>query len=412
MNSAQQQSAYKKLSRLKVGALFMEMGTGKTKVALDLVAHKSHKINYILWVCPYSLKSEIKSECQKWHPELNLDVVGVESIGMSDNIYINTLIKVKNHKSFVIVDESLKIKNKNAKRTKRLIEIGKYAQYKLILNGTPISKNCLDLWSQMEFLSPKILNMTYRQFKNTYTEYYLRGELRGVVKSQCNIDHLISLISPYIYDSKLDINPEKYEYNSYYSMTKKEIDSYELLKDEILSSFIYEDSRLDFYVLTTKLQKFYVNAQYKYELLDKKIHEINDKVIVFVKFVSSIPNDALAITGEMNTEKRNKVLKEFKESNDPIPLYITYGCGSYGLNLQYCHNMIFAEHTFDYAQKIQAEARIYRMGQSKDVNYYNLWCDVGLEDLIMKSLNKKTSLLDDVKKEIERDGLKKWLKNM
>lgn len=31
-----QQLAFDKLSRLKVGALFMEMGTGKTKVALDL----------------------------------------------------------------------------------------------------------------------------------------------------------------------------------------------------------------------------------------------------------------------------------------------------------------------------------------------------------------------------------------
>ena len=33
-----QRRAVNKLRRLKVGALFMEMGTGKTKVALDLMS--------------------------------------------------------------------------------------------------------------------------------------------------------------------------------------------------------------------------------------------------------------------------------------------------------------------------------------------------------------------------------------
>ena len=86
-NSTLQQSAFDKLSKLKVGALFMEMGTGKTKVALDLLHYKQHKVNYMLWICPCSLKCEIETERQKWHPDLTLDVVGCESIGSSDRIY-------------------------------------------------------------------------------------------------------------------------------------------------------------------------------------------------------------------------------------------------------------------------------------------------------------------------------------
>ena len=50
-NSNVQQRAINKLNRLKVGALFMEMGTGKTKVALDLMAYKK-KADYLLWICP------------------------------------------------------------------------------------------------------------------------------------------------------------------------------------------------------------------------------------------------------------------------------------------------------------------------------------------------------------------------
>ena len=142
-----QRRAVNKLRRLKVGALFMEMGTGKTKVALDLMADRQKKVEMNVWVCPCSLKATIEEERQKWHPELSLTVVGVESIGASDRIFLNLLNEMAPHNNrvFLVVDESLKIKNIKAKRTKRLLELSNYASYKLILNGTPLSKNILDL---------------------------------------------------------------------------------------------------------------------------------------------------------------------------------------------------------------------------------------------------------------------------
>ena len=57
-----QEKAFEKLSKLKCGALFMEMGTGKTKVALDLINSKLNKIDYVLWICPVSIKNEIEAE--------------------------------------------------------------------------------------------------------------------------------------------------------------------------------------------------------------------------------------------------------------------------------------------------------------------------------------------------------------
>ena len=91
-----QEKAFEKLSKLKVGAIFSETGTGKTKVALDLMASKAHKVDYLLWICPFSIKHEIESEKEKWHPELIFDVVGVESIGQSDRIYLQTMKKMEN----------------------------------------------------------------------------------------------------------------------------------------------------------------------------------------------------------------------------------------------------------------------------------------------------------------------------
>ncbi len=380
----------------------MEMGTGKTKVALDLINSKSNKIDYILWICPFSIKNEIIKERDKWYPAMKIDVVGCETIGSSDRTYLEILKKVATSKTFIVVDESLKIKNINAKRTRRIIEFGGYAQYKLILNGTPITKNVIDLWAQMEFLSPKILKMSFNQFKNTYCEYYIRGRLKGMVKKQHNIEHLISLIEPYIFDCDLDIEAKKMYYNYFYDV---DMFQYSSLKNELLECI----TNIDFFVLTTKLQQFYTT--YKEEMLKELLGQINDQVIIFVKYLDSIPAGANKIVGDMNTKERKQVIDKF-ERGDFKELYITYGCGSYGLNLQFCRNIIFAEHCFDYSQRIQAEARIYRIGQNYDVNYYNLWCNVGLEKMIQSSLNKKSNLLNEIKKEIDKKGennLKKLL---
>lgn len=380
----------------------MEMGTGKTKVALDLINSKSNKIDYILWICPFSIKNEIIKERDKWYPSIKIDVVGCETIGSSDRTYLEILKKVATSKTFIVVDESLKIKNINAKRTRRIIEFGGYAQYKLILNGTPITKNVIDLWAQMEFLSPKILKMSFNQFKNTYCEYYIRGRLKGMVKKQHNIEHLISLIEPYIFDCDLDIEAKKMYYNYFYDV---DMFQYSSLKNELLECI----TNIDFFVLTTKLQQFYTT--YKEEMLKELLGQINDQVIIFVKYLDSIPAGANKIVGDMNTKERKQVIDKF-ERGDFKELYITYGCGSYGLNLQFCRNIIFAEHCFDYSQRIQAEARIYRIGQNYDVNYYNLWCNVGLEKMIQSSLNKKSNLLNEIKKEIDKKGennLKKLL---
>lgn len=400
-----QELAFEKLSKLKVGALFMEMGTGKTKVALDLIASNKSKVDYILWICPFSIKDEIKREIAKRHSELDIEVVGCETISMSSIKYLDILTKVSRSKTFIVVDESLKIKNLTAKRTKRILELGEYAKYKLILNGTPLAKNVLDLYPQMNFLSPKILNMSFNQFKNQYCEYYIRGRLKNKVKKQYNIPHLVSLIKPYIFDAELDLNKNKNYYTYHY-----EIDNsfeYEEKKKEYFNSMV----DFNFYCFSTMLQKYYCGSQDRKIVLDQLLSSIDGQVIIYVKYLSSIPLDAHCITGEVNIQEREKTLLEFKQGAFKT-LYITYGCGAFGLNLQFCKNIIFLEHSFDYSQRIQAEARIYRLGQESDVNYYDICCKCGLENMIMKCLNKKQNLLDEIKREIEKKGVEEWLKDM
>lgn len=413
MNNATelQQRAINKLNRLKVGALFMEMGTGKTKVALDLMFYKSNKCDYFLWICPCSLKNEIEKEHELWQPNIKLQVVGVESIGSSDRIYLDVLNIVKEHKHvFCVVDESLKIKNIKAKRTIRLLEISKYCEYKLILNGTPLSKNVLDMYPQMQFLSPLILNENFYQFKDKYCEYYKCGELRGRIKRQHNIPHLISRIKPYIFDAELDLKTSK----NYSFLDFKLNDDEQFIYDETKYNMLAnmeKNNDIDFYILITTLQKIICTSKSKQDLVNSCINEIQGKVVIFVKYIASIPDNALKIIGDMNMSERETAIRKFK--NEEKVLYITYGCGSFGLNLQFANNMIFADRTWDLAQREQAEARIYRLGQNEDiVNYYIINGNTGLDKIMKRSINKKLDMLETIKTTIADMNNKekiKWL---
>ena len=61
-----QRDAYNKLIRLKVGALYMEMGLGKTRTALEIIQHRleAGKLNKVLWLCPCSVKDNLRVDLQ------------------------------------------------------------------------------------------------------------------------------------------------------------------------------------------------------------------------------------------------------------------------------------------------------------------------------------------------------------
>lgn len=403
IDNADQKKAFTKFSRLKCGALFMSMGTGKTKVALELAEYKykQKKVDLILYIAPASAikLNTIENERQKWTPELPVTYVTCESMGMSDRIYLEVLKKASEHKTFCICDESLFIKNIRAKRTRRIVEIGSKSAYRLILNGTPITKNILDLWTQMEFLSPKILDMSFREYKDTFCEYYVKARLKrnkNRIRRQTNIPYLISLIAPYIYQAELDIEYSKVFHSEYYCVNSREYEDY---KAELFYQY-YDGDDLNFYAFSQKLQSYYTSQGQRQEAVERVINKINDKVIVFVKYLENIPEGAERITGD--TKNRKEIKERFQNGEFKV-LYMTYGVGTFALNLQFCKNIIFADHDWDYAKRIQAEGRIYRMDIEDDVHYYDVICDnSGLESMILSCVGKKTNLLTEVKSEIEK----------
>ena len=408
-NFLYQQIAFDKLSKLKAGILFMSMGTGKTKVAMDLALSKQSDFDCIIWIAPASLiKSESYiAEINKWSGDLikPIHYFTIEGVGSSDNKYLEMISLATNKSSFCIVDESITIKNLIAKRTKRLLQNWHLFKFRLILNGTPITNSLLDLYSQIEFIHPKILSMTERQFANNFL-IYKKESYRSYAKGNkpYNEEALIEIIKPYICDAELEINCGLNFTDFDCQLNEIEQDEYSILKRNIYETM---DDDFDFLAISQKLQHFYTeNCADKRIKFDNLIKEIvkDQQVIIYVKYVS-----------ELDFLKENYDCVEYSgRCKDGIELFkngakiliSTYGSGSMGHNLQFCHNIIYLSQTFDYKDKEQSLHRIYRVGQTKPCNIYNFYIKTGLEKIIKTNLNKKVNILTVIKDHITKDNLK------
>lgn len=382
--------AVEKLQLLKVGALLKRPGTGKSRTAIELI--KSAKVDYILWLAPFRSVnpklegSGIIDEVNKWGGfDCECDFYGIESLQNSDRIYLEILRKIENKKTFVVCDESLLIKNVTAKRTKRLLEISKLCEYKLILNGTPISRNLLDIWSQMEFLSPKILSMDYAEFENTFCEYtkitkrnrFKTLEKKFITKYH-NIDYLYSILKPYVYEADLQLTVGQQHIRVSYVIEDAILKEYEAIKKKYLDNEVLQFLNNNIFLeLTMKMQHLYSCSEDKFTVVEKIIKEHGEEnVVIFRKFIDS----------DLELKKRF-----------PNVTILSIQSDSMSINLQSKYVTIEWDKTWDFRCVDQYQFRTYRTGQQNDCFYYYLDGNVKLEGLIKDNNSKKQDALQYLK---------------
>ena len=391
MKDLQHQSDAKRhLAEWKVGALFMEAGTGKTKVAVDIV--NASPCDFVLWVGPLQTirQNHVTAEvANQGGFKMPVKYVGVESLSASDRIYMEVLDELERHACpFVVVDESLKIKNATAKRTRRLFEIGKRVEYKLILNGTPLSRNLLDLWSQMEFLSPLILNMSLMRFKNTFCKYTRitktdgwRKYTKEFITGYENIDYLYSLIRHYVFKADLKLSISQHYQSLRYGIDGESKAEYQRIKERFLDDEMLEWRNNNIFLeMTQKMQHTYCCTDEKFEQVRRILDEDEvdpKKTIIFCKFIKS---------------------RELCEKAFPECLVLSYQKDSLGLNLQDYNVTIYFDKVWDYALRTQSTRRTFRTGQERDCLYFDLTGDVGLEHLIDRNIDKKVTMSEYFKK--------------
>jgi len=358
----------------------MEAGTGKTRAALELI--RSTPADYVLWLTPFQTKENLQAELDKWGG-LACRIEGIESLSNSDRIYMELISDLDESScALVVVDESLKIKNSSATRTARILELGRRADFRLILNGTPLSRNLLDLWAQMEFLSPKILKMTEARFKSNFCEYVRitykdgrRTSVREFIKGYHNIDHLYALIEPFIFESRLSLSVGVQHIDLNYRLEEETREEHERIKEKYLDdeALLARNNNI-FLEITQKLQHNYSLSPMKFQLLETLLKEIDcSRTIVFAKYIDA----------------QNALRKQF-----PQVKVLSLQKHAFGLNLQHFNRVIFWDKTWDYALREQAERRVYRVGQTSDCVYYDLTGNVGLETMMNECISKKRKLLD------------------
>ena len=389
----------------KCGALFMKPGTGKTRPMVEIV-NSVKDVDLVVWIGPLrSIKPKeglpsIIDEINKWggfHCH-NVIYMGIETLQLSDRQYLQLYKQISTAwRCFMVVDESIKMKNFEAKRTQRMLTLGSMVEYKFILNGTPITKNLLDLWSQIHFLSPKILRMDYAEFKNTFLKYttmtkHLSGRKsysKEVITGIENIPYLYSLIGEYIFECDLNLEIKQHWNNYNYILADEEQKEYAYLKEKFLDDETLQVKNNNIFLeMTQKMQHAYCCTENKFEVLEEHFKKYpEEKHIIFCKFIRS--QDELKV-------------------RFPKAQILSYQKESMSLNLQNYPYTIFWDKNFDWGLREQGSFRNYRTGNLEDCYYWDMTGNVGLEALFDKNVKAKTSMVEYFKK-VGRENLKKEL---
>lgn len=425
-----QKTAVEKLIKLKVGALFMEQGTGKTITTLEIarIRLESNKINYVIWLCPCSAKGNIKREIIKNCSNKMLKyftICGIETLSSSVRALSYLLNLSKEKDCFLVVDESLLIKNPRAYRTENIIKIGENCKYKIILNGTPVSRNESDLYSQFYLLDWRILGYkSFWSFSSNHLEFDEYGKLKNVL----NTDMLARKIAPYTYQVKKEecIELPKKRYSTYnFYLTDEQDEEYMRVAgilmeqvDEWRSETVYRLFSGLQAVISGKQLIFNQNATHfeTVEMFENphenpRIKELLDclaeeKTIIFCRYESEIQQlcdilpDSVRFDGKVSIKAREKALREF--AGEKKYLIANRNCAGYSLNLQFCHKIIYMSNDWDLGTRLQSEDRVHRLGQEHDVEIVDICAYNTIDEKILDCLCRKENLLDSIKGEIEK----------
>ena len=448
-----QQEAVNKLGKLRVGALYMDMSTGKTRTALELFVMRLNagKVDHALWLCPCNtvvgLPSLLDKHAESWRDYIT--ICGIESLSSSLRINSELLALTKRERVFLVVDESTLVKNYYAKRTNNISRIAQNCPYRYILSGTPITRNESDLFSQWYVLDWRILGYrSFYSFAANHLEY--DPDRPGKVRRVLNIDYLSEKIAPYTFQVKREdcmTLPQKIYRSKCFYLSEEHDDEYSEVSEKFLIALderrpatIYRlfnacsamtaGYHLKFFEDSLTYERIYAfsdpEEDPRIQALLSALDELHPgkQVVINCKFVDEVthimqvlnrrdPGCAIRFDGDISRNQRKINIRKFE--NGIQYLVANKNCSQYGLNLQFCHNLVFYDSDWDYATTLQAEDRFQRYGQEHEINIISIVALKTIDEAIQKCLNKKERLLFSFEKELTaatKENLRKILKGV
>lgn len=454
-------------------AFFMEMGTGKSKVAIDtaaylhmvgriqaqvIVAPKGVYLNWIENELPIHMTDAINHQAAYWSSYerkaerdairalykegnfLRTLVINVEAMN-SERAVEEVVQFMKKFPSIMTVDESTTIKNPDAKRTKIITNVGKYADFRRICTGNPIPNGPLDLYSQSEFLRPNLMGFSnYYSFRNRFAvlqdKKLGRQSFKSVVGYK-DLDALTRAMRLFAFIIKkedcLDLPPKVYQIVDVSMGPRQTIAYNKMLEESIVK--ISETAQVTAQMVITQLLRLHqISCGFlKPDHMDEvPFGEPNDrmdtlltlldqapgKVIIWANYRYNIKQILIGIKekygddsvveyyGDTSDNDRRDAKRLFQDPTSKVRYMVSNpDTGKWGNTWTQATTVIYYSNTYNLEARDQSEDRAHRIGQKGAIHivgedpsvlYIDLRVRGTVDDRILAVLKNKKKLTDAI----------------
>ena len=415
-----------------------EMGLGKTIQAIGTaeLMKKNKLISSALIVCPTSLKYQWKKEIEKFTDSTAVVVEGNhlqrKQLYEADEFYkivsynsMSNDVKILRslHTDFLIMDEVQRLKNWKTQISQSARRID--ADYAVVLSGTPLENKLEELYSVMQFVDQYCLGPYYQFMDQTVVT-----NETGKVIAYKNLNEVGErLKSVLIRRRKRDVAlqlPQRQDKILFVPMTKEQRemhDEYQVQVSQLVQKwsrnrFLSEKDRKRLLLFLSQMRMvcdstYILDQKSRY---DTKVEETmnilrsvfesgDEKVVIFSQWermarliaaeLEKIGVQYEYLHGGVPSEKRKDLMQHFTE-NPESRVFISTDAGSTGLNLQVASILINIDLPWNPAVLEQRIARIYRLGQQRNIQVINMVASQTIEERMLSTLNFKSSLFEGI----------------
>ena len=326
----------------------------------------------------------------------------------------------------IIADESQRIKTHDAAQSKAMHQLGDKVRYKLILSGTPVQNEAVDIFSQYRFLDPTIFGMNFYAFRGRYC--VMGGFNRKQIVQYRDLDALIKKEHSIAYrvtkEEALDLPEQTFE-NRYITLSKKERNIYDKLRrdsfaeldgggtitattvltkllrlQQFTGGFLVEDdaarpqlvSRGKLDALADILQDYVVEGKKKLVIFARFIPEVMEIIKLAGDIAGKHGMKTVAIYGDIKKELRGDIVQQFQTDPATMVFVGQIDTAGTGITLTAADTCVYYSENFNYATYEQSLSRIHRIGQRHPCTYIHLVAEKTVDELILKSLAAKEDL--------------------
>lgn len=415
-----------------------EMGLGKTIQAIGTaeLMKDHHFISSVLIVCPTSLKYQWKKEIERFTDSKAVVVEGNHLVRkklyeaeetykiVSYNSVCNDIKILKSlHTDFLIMDEVQRLKNWNTKISRNARHI--QSEYAVILSGTPLENKLEELYSIMQFVDQFCLGPYYQFIDQTVVKSDT-GKVVGYKNLNAIGERMKNVL---IRRRKKDVAlqlPGRMDKVLFVPMTEQQRDMHDEYQN-IVAQLVYKWTRTRFlsekdrkrlllllsqmrmicdstYILDQK-SRYDTKVEETLNILKNVFDSGDEKVVIFSQWermtrLIAKELDELGVRyeylhGGVPSEARKNLVDNFTELPESR-VFLSTDAGSTGLNLQVASILINLDLPWNPAVLEQRIARIYRIGQKRNIQVINLVASQTIEERMLSTLNFKTSLFEGI----------------